>query len=178
MLKKTSKTYILIMELIRYIGARLVEMDPNDTQMMFESILLDNMLQIALKNPTKREEIIELFFIFTPSSSVNRLHLLRSVKQKIPTDLSSFILTLSVLIQIDYPSIDEELYNFFSNYAFLSLDSPSPLTRTNGLRIIKEVAKWSFKPVLEKMDRIRRLMDDSWWEVRAQGMCICADLLL
>jgi hypothetical protein len=21
-------------------------------------------------------------------------------------------------------------------------------------------------------------MNDSWWEVRAQGMCICADLLL
>lgn len=65
---------------------------------MFESILLENLLQIALRNPTKREEIIELFYIFTPTSSVNRLHLLRHIKSKIPTDLSSFILVLSILI--------------------------------------------------------------------------------
>ena len=30
-LKKTSKTYILIMELIRFIGSKLVELDPHDT---------------------------------------------------------------------------------------------------------------------------------------------------
>lgn len=146
--------------------------------MMFESILLDSLLQVALRNPLKREEIVEIFYVFCPTSSVNRLHLLRCIKSKIPTDISSFILILSILIQLDYPSIDEELFNFFTNFAFMSLDSPSPLTRTNSLRILKEVARWSYKPVLYKMDKISRLMDDNWWEVRAQGMCICADLLL
>jgi hypothetical protein len=40
------------------------------------------------------------------------------------------------------------MYNFFKNYSFLSLNSPSPLTRTNGLKIINEIARWDFIPVL------------------------------
>jgi len=67
---------------------------------------------------------------------VNRTQLLKSIKSKLSTDLNAFTLILSILIQSDYPSQDEELYRFFLNYAFNSLDSPSPLTRANGLRII------------------------------------------
>ncbi|CAD8183309.1 unnamed protein product [Paramecium pentaurelia] len=177
-LKPTSKTYQYILELIRFIGSKLVEIDPNDTQMMFESILLDQLLQIALRNPKKREDIVQLFFVFTPINCVNRTQLLKSIKSKLSTDLNAFTLILSILIQSDYPSQDEELYRFFLNYAFNSLDSPSPLTRANGLRIINQISSWDYFPVLQKINRIQRLMNDSWWEVRAQGMCICADLLL
>lgn len=85
---------------------------------------------------------------------------------------------LACLIQVPYPSLDAELYNLFFYYAILALDSPSPLTRTNGLKVLSEVARWNYKPVLEKVERVQRLMKDSWWEVRAMGLIICANLLL
>jgi hypothetical protein len=72
-----------------------------------------------------------------------------------------------MLIQHPYPHLDVELYNLFFYYAVLALDSPSPLTRTNGLKILSEVAKWNYRHVLEKVDKIQKLMNDGWWEVRA-----------
>jgi hypothetical protein len=62
--------------------------------------------------------------------------------------------TLAILIQIPYPSLDAELYNLFFYYAILALDSPSPLTRTNGLKVLGEVARWNYNPVLEKVDKV------------------------
>lgn len=40
-----------------------------------------------------------------------------------------------------------------------------------------KVANWNYQIVLEQVIDLKRLMRDNWWEVRAMGICIAADLL-
>jgi hypothetical protein len=54
-LKPTSKTFILILELLKNVGIKLIELEPQGTQMMFESIILKDLLAISLKYPNKRQ---------------------------------------------------------------------------------------------------------------------------
>jgi hypothetical protein len=97
-LKPTSKVFLLILELMRNVGSKLVELEPQGTQMMFESILLKDLLAIAMKIPNKRDPIIQVFYTFTPTNSLSRLHLLHCIKLHIQTHLPSFMLCLASLI--------------------------------------------------------------------------------
>ena len=74
--------------------------------MMFESIVLKELLQITIKCPGKREVIVELFFHFCSPDSLNRLHLIKKIKEYLTTDLNNFLNILSILIQQPYDDFD------------------------------------------------------------------------
>jgi len=48
--------------------------------MMFESIILKDLLNLAMKFPNKREQLTSVFFLYTPTHSLSRLHLLHCIK--------------------------------------------------------------------------------------------------
>jgi hypothetical protein len=77
-----------------------------------------------------------------------------------------------------YSEFDVELYNLFYTYSFQALKHPSPITRTNALKIINEISLHEYEPILAKIDCIYKLINDNWWEVCAQILIICSNLLL
>jgi hypothetical protein len=56
--------------------------------------------------------------------------------------------------------------------------SPSPHTRANGCKIISELIVFNEKVFIDKLDCLKKLSHDSWWEVRAQTLIILSRLLI
>ena len=66
----------------------------------------------------------------------------------------------------------------YFGYAKIGINSPSPYTRTNGLKILNEISNIHFNPVLEIKDKLAIFSNDNWWEIKAQVIIICTNLLL
>lgn len=63
--------------------------------------------------------------------------------------------------------IDDEFYNLLLYYSMISLDSPSAITRTRGLKLINEIIHVNYKPILNLLNKFGKFTTDSWWECRA-----------
>jgi hypothetical protein len=74
--------------------------------------------------------------------------------------------------------VEESLWNELYFYANNALMSPSPHTRANGCKIISELIVFNEKVFTDKLDRLKKLSHDSWWEVRAQTLIILSRLLI
>ncbi len=66
--------------------------------MMFENILLKELLKIINKNSSKKEMLVDVFYYFCAEESLSRLHLIKKIKEYLTTDLPSFISILACLI--------------------------------------------------------------------------------
>lgn len=157
-LKHTSKTLMHIYNLIKMVAAQLVQLDAQTTQLMFEQILLKEYLRIATRFPNKRDQICDLFFYFCAPHSTARMHLFKKMKELLGTDLAAFTAILASLVTQNYEqNFDEEfeeLYNLFFYYSMTALDSPSPLQRVNGLKIINEISLFNYQRVLQRLDKL------------------------
>ncbi|KRX05819.1 Calponin homology domain [Pseudocohnilembus persalinus] len=174
-----SKQFLYCISLFKQVAQKLCEIDPQTLQMMFESILMKELVFIVKKFPTKREQIIDTFYYFCAQDSLSRLHLIKKIKELLNTDMATYLSILSVLVTQDYgDDFDGELYQLFSHFAFQSLYSSSPFMRTNCLKIINEILYYSYEPILAKMHKLQKLIFDDWWEVKAQILIITANLLL
>lgn len=55
--------------------------------------------------------------------------------------MNTFISILAYLSPYSYEQdMDEDFYNYMVYYSMLAIQFPSPVTRTNGLKIINELA--------------------------------------
>ena len=123
---------------------------------MFENIILKEFILIIKNYPTKKEPIIETFYCFCADDSGNRLHLIKKIKEILTTDIKSFVSILAILIQQNYEQdFDDDLYNLFFYYSIIAIDNPSPITRTNGLKIINEISlfQYRYQRVLQKIEK-------------------------
>lgn len=74
--------------------------------------------------------------------------------------------------------VEESLWNELYFYANGALTSPSPHTRANGCKIISELIVFNEKVYTDRLDRLKKLAHDNWWEVRAQTLIILSRLLI
>eukprot|EP00825_Cyclidium_porcatum_P051511 TRINITY_DN949_c0_g1_i1.p1 TRINITY_DN949_c0_g1~~TRINITY_DN949_c0_g1_i1.p1 ORF type:complete len:805 (-),score=152.08 TRINITY_DN949_c0_g1_i1:109-2523(-) len=174
---KSHKTFENILNLFKKVGANLVQIDPQITQSLFENIILKDLITLALKYTNKREPIVEIFYYFCGPDSLSRLHLIQKIKEILTVDLNNFISILSILIQYNYEDFDEELYNQLLHYSTIQLDSPSPRSRTNALKILNEITIINPYPILGLLGKFQKLIKDNWWEVSCQIIIICSNLL-
>ena len=72
-----------ILDLSKQVGESLTRLDPQGSQLMFESIALSPLLDIILKFASKRDSICELMFCFCPADPISRLQLLKAIKEKL-----------------------------------------------------------------------------------------------
>ncbi|KAL4471200.1 hypothetical protein ABPG72_007567 [Tetrahymena utriculariae] len=178
-LSNTSKTFIYILSLFRKVASALVESDAQSTQMMFENILLSPLLDIIAKHPTKKESLCDIIYRFCSKDSTARLHMIKQIQHLLNTRSQEFVSILAQLITQNYEDdFDVELYRVFFTYSIRSLTSTSPITRVNALKILNEICFYDYIPVLSKIQTLNNLINDDWWEVKAQILIICQNLLL
>ncbi len=147
--------------------------------MMFESIIITELVDIILAFPNKREDVSQIIFSYCSMNSVSRHKFLKKIKEKLSHDLKTFISILSIVVSFDYEEdFTEELYNMYFYYAMLALDFPSPITRTHGLKILSEIVYISFNPIIQILGKFDNLSKDTWWELRALIIILCSSLLL
>lgn len=172
------KAFKVLAELINIIGMELVALEPSSTQMFFESIILENVLAIIKKYHNKYDAMMPIFFNFCQNDSVSKLRLTKRIKEIVQTDLNFFISILAHLVSLSCEQeMDEDFFNLYLYYSMMAIESTSPITRTNGLKIIAEITAINYNPILSFMKKFERMKKDYWWEVKAQLLVISSNLL-
>lgn len=181
---RESEVFKSTLSLLGKIAAGMSKRDSESTEMMFQEIALNDLLQVG-ENEYKRGAISSVILEFVKRNSESYFELLQKIKKFYSADLKTFISYITHFLDIicrNSDPIDEKLWNEFFYYGFSSLTSPSPTTRSNGARLISllftEVGVASDEVISEKMPALKKLISDPWWEVRAQGLIIYKAILI
>jgi len=103
------------------------------------------------------------------------------VKETLAEDTKLYVSYLAHFIEIILKlqgEVEESLWNELYFYANAALTSPSPHTRANGCKIISELIVFNEKVYTDRLERLKKLAHDNWWEVRAQTLIILSRLLI
>ena len=143
-------TFKGLVDILKSLGTLLLKMDPTTTEIMFESLVLPQMVDIIAAYYNKREKICQIIFNFCLVTSSSRQRFLKKIKEHLSQNLKLFIAVLSIVVSLDSEEdFTEELYNLYFYFAIVSLDFPSPVTRSQGLKILNEIAYINYVPVIQ-----------------------------
>lgn len=144
----------MLSELFIRIGCELVLLEPNSTQIFFETIALERLLQILKNYQNKYDKLIPIIYSFCQNESLSKLRIVKKIKDIVQTDLNFY---LSILAHLVSYSVDDEMdgdfYDLFLYYSMIALEFPSPISRTNGLKIISEICTINYPPILSFMSK-------------------------
>eukprot|EP00828_Plagiopyla_frontata_P044090 TRINITY_DN708_c0_g1_i1.p1 TRINITY_DN708_c0_g1~~TRINITY_DN708_c0_g1_i1.p1 ORF type:complete len:736 (+),score=116.88 TRINITY_DN708_c0_g1_i1:25-2232(+) len=171
--------FALLIDFIKQVGTELTLLDPSSCQLLFESIALEEIVDIIKMYQNKRNQLITVLYAFGHQDSLSRLRLVRKIKDHLGKDLNSFFSILAYLVNLSCEAeMDDDFYNLFLFYSIMAIEFASPIARTNGLKILTEICRISYFQILNLLSKFEKLLDDDWWEVKAQILIICARLLL
>ena len=158
--------------------------DSETAEMLFEEILLPELLSIA-RNEYKKAAISQLCLEFVRKESESYFTLVQRVKELTAGDIRFYVSILSHLIEKisrDCEDITYTLWSEFFYYGFLGLNSPAPTVRLHAAKILSrlfsDVVVANNEIINEKLPALSKLVNDPWWEVRAQALIIFKAILL
>jgi hypothetical protein len=138
-------------------------------------------LKIGNERPEKRYAIGQVCLYFTRQNTVDQYETIIKVKESLAEDTKLYVSYLAHFIEIILKlqgEVEESLWNELYFYANGALTSPSPHTRANGCKIVSELIVFNEKVFTDRLDRLKKLSHDNWWEVRAQTLVILSRLLI
>merc|ERR1712217_829677 len=120
-------------------------------------------------------------YSYTEEDTLNHLHVLRALKEKIGDNLPVYVSCLSCLISIDaqLSLLDEHLLDLYIYYALIAMQNPQPKIRVAGISILSTITTCStqHQSIVALIPNFGALANDEWWEVQAQLLLLCAHLL-
>jgi hypothetical protein len=82
------------------------------------------------------------------------LRVIKKAKAIFKSDINKFMAFLSYFIENGFElEIDDEFYNLLLFFSMTSLESPSAITRTRGLKLINEIIHVNYKPILNLLGK-------------------------
>jgi hypothetical protein len=175
-----SQVFISAVYLFKRIGELMREADPTLTQQLITEVGLPSLAKELCKSPEKREHLCEIIYSYTQEDTLNHLHVLRALKEKLG-DLPVYISCLACLISRDaqLSLLDDYLLDLYIYYALVAIQSPQPKIRVAGISILSTIVTCSSQhnSVVALIPNFADLANDDWWEVQAQLLLLSAQLL-
>lgn len=178
---KNPNTFALVVESIAQIGNKLLNNDPQTVEIFFLEYVLDDLIEIMLKNTFKRNEMVYLIYCFVSHTTNSHLRVLLRLRERI-FDKDIFIQILSRLFLYEARENPEtfslELYEFYFSNASMGLTSTSPITRTKCVTILSFLCTIKLEPILPVIKELQVMASDTYWELKGQILILCSNALL
>lgn len=181
---ESNPVFESVVHLFKRLGVLMGEADPILTQQLMTDVGLPSLAPLLIDSDGKRENFCELIYTYTQPQGLSRLGVLRALKEAIDR-LPVYIACLSYFVALELQAelLDENLVKHYMYYALVALQSPQPKIRVAGLAILVCITSASPEEnaslnVLSLLPSFRELVNDGWWEVQAQLLQLCAQLLL
>lgn len=130
------------------------------------------LLKAAPHHATLLLEVVYAFTAPTDDGHIGTLKLLHDAL----CDQQAFLFCLAKLVRLE-KSFSDELLDLYVYYAVIALSMPSARVRASALSMLPVLCGSSHALVLDMLPRLQVLVEDSWWEVRAQLARVAAALL-
>lgn len=138
-----TSIFELIVDAFRMLGNRILNEDPQQTELYFLEYALDELLMIMCENDFKRTILSKALYAFSPGTANARLRVLRRVKSKISTsNKDCYVSIINDLLELDeieegqYLWGNADMYDFYFEVAKKGLYYTSPISRTKALSIL------------------------------------------
>lgn len=175
---EASPVFESVVFLFKQIGVKMVEVEPVLTQQLLIDVALPCLSSLLAESPGKREAVCEIVYTYTQPTVLNHLAVLRSLKENIVKP-PVYVACLSCFLPIE-EQLNEHLLFYYRYYGVVALSSPQPRIRVAGLSILCAIVSASpehFDSVSTLLVNFGDLVNDDWWEVQAQLLVLCSQLL-
>jgi len=174
---ESSPVFEALVFCLTRLGQSMREVDEAALQMIFLEMVVPQLSEILVSSAGKREYLCDLMLAYVPLSS--HLTLLRALKTHIP-DLAVYMLCLSHTCRADelHNMLDEYLLDLYVYYGMIALTHSAPKVRVAGLVILSNLVEaGQVAAVWNLIPELHLLKNDPWWEVQAQLMVLCANMV-
>lgn len=173
-----TPVYEAFLRMMTTFGRTLAE-DKNSSSLLFiESVGLEYLVQFARLHSNKHDALAHILMSLCPSSDEARLRVYLRLERTLGPDLrtlSSLLAHLAAYQALE--GFQGPVLDLFWAKAVVFLQAPSPKVQTRGLRILAQISATHFERMPGVYPTLRRLAGESWWEIKAQILLICAHQL-
>lgn len=155
----------------------LVEEQPNVTSLFMENEGLKQITEMAQNVSNKRDMLAHIIISFTPKNSDAHYRILEKLASSFKSDLKNLSSVLAHISCYCDEEIDSRIFDFYFYKAIKIIHFSYPTMKANGLKILNEISKFNKSKIYLVSDNLQRLADESWWEIKAQILIICANQL-
>lgn len=174
-LPESSVAFPAVIDAFVSIGKVMMTKDSTTSVRLFRDFALAQLAPLIKSHPTKRHAVLRLMYAFSLSTATGRLQAIRSLQRSLD-DLPAFLHCLTVLIFLE-DSFDDDLLDLYLYYTLIGMGMSSPPLRAACVAMLSVIAAHNPDVGPGVVDRLVKLRDDSWWEVRAQLIIVSAALL-
>lgn len=179
---ESSPVFESVVVLFKRIGEQMREADPVLTQQLLIDVGLPSLSPLLSEAAGKREALCDLIYSFSQENLTNHLAVLKQLKEtieKLPIYISC--LSSMVALEAQVGLLDQGLLDLYTYYSLVGLQSPQPKIRVSGLSIFSAIAiapGTAYRIVVTNgLSTMQGLVNDDWWEVKAQLVILAARLL-
>jgi hypothetical protein len=164
--------YVMIFELL---GESLLQKDMNTAWELFQDFALEKFVKLMKIYPGKRSHLVKLIYSFCANDATVHLNAIKLLQEKCDDDIT-FVQCLPILVtqEENFTSEMLELYVYFS---VIGMNASSPTVRSLSLSVLPVIAEHAPGMVFKLIERIKGLSTDDWWEIHAQIIVLCSQLL-
>jgi len=177
-----TPVYEIVIHFFKRLGSLMQEEDPLTTQQLLIEVCVPSFGQL-MQNPGKRDSLCDMIYCFAQPNTNSHRVILRAVKES--QSLSCYISCLSQFMELDVAMslLDDNILDLYAYYALLGLQDLNPRTRVASLRMLSMIVTYAqstnyIEHVLTMIPMIQCLVKDTWWEIQAQLLILCSNLLL
>lgn len=155
----------------------LVEEQPDVTSLFMENEGLKQITEMAQNVSNKRDMLAHIIMCFTPKNPDAHYRILEKLAESFKSDLKNLSSVLAHISCYCDEEIDSRIFDFYFYKAIKIIHFSYPTMKANGLKILNEISKFNKSKIYLASDNLQRLANESWWEIKAQILIICANQL-
>ena len=160
---------------MKAVGDALTRLDSNISKQLFSHFMLNPLIKIVMRSPEKVSILLTLIHSASHSSSFYRLQLVKELAESC-MDHCFLVKLLAELIEND-TEFCSNLHSYYRYYALLGLESASPRVQASAVCILASIAALNPHFILEVLPKVEILINETWWETRAQLLRLAGTLL-
>lgn len=176
-LEANTILYELLKSFISKVGKMLVEEQPDVTSLFMENEGLKQITEMAQNVSNKRDMLAHIIMSFTPKNPDAHYRILEKLAASFKSDLKNLSSVLAHISCYCDEEIDSRIFDFYFYKAIKIIHFSYPTMKANGLKILNEISKFNKSKIYLASDNLQRLANESWWEIKAQILIICANQL-
>jgi hypothetical protein len=163
--------------LIGTVGEKMVAKDAYVPFALFADFALPKVAQLCSQQARKLGRLAPLFYAYCAPDADEHVKVLRRVQEEI-NSVPVFVQCLVALVQLER-EFTEKLLDMYHYYGVLGTRAAQPQLRAAALSVLAALPAHDHEQryIIDSLDRMGELMDDQWWEVKAQLLCAAAALL-
>lgn len=142
----------------------------------FYDIHLKKLCDIITLDPCKTGHICKVIGAYCSDSVNSRVNMLKALKDCLSNNQQVLTFTFAKMLELE-PSYNEVLFDIYMYYAMSGLSFQSPIVRTAALRMLNIMAEYNYELAFNLVDKFIALINDEYWEVKAQLYILACFLL-